>query len=85
MGLTGNFIVDTVKGSKVFTTATIQSFGGNASNINLSVFFSDSTDDEMAAGAMQNFSFVADLDSNTSIVDQGYAYLLTLPMFSSAN
>lgn len=84
MGLTGSFIVDTVKGSTTFTKATIQSFGGNASNINLSVFFSDTTDDDMAAGAMKNFNFEADLSADASIIEQGYAYLKTLPIFKSA-
>lgn len=83
MGLSGKFIVDTVKGSTEFSTATIQSFGGNAANINLSVFFSDTTDDDMAAGAMKNFSFEADLNSDVSIIEQGYAYLKTQPMFKS--
>ncbi|HIF7652126.1 TPA: hypothetical protein ACX4IJ_001741 [Klebsiella pneumoniae] len=84
MGLKGNFIVSTVKGDSVFTYAKIQNFGGNSDLINLSVFFTGNSDDELAPGAMKNYTFTPDMASATSLLEQGYAYLKTLPVFSGA-
>lgn len=85
MGLRGNFIVSTVKGDVVFTYAKIQNFGGNSDSINLSVFFTGNSDDELAPGAMKNFTFTPDMSSASSILEQGYVYLKTLPLFSGAS
>ncbi|HBR1383059.1 hypothetical protein I8N75_13810 [Klebsiella quasipneumoniae] len=85
MALNGEFHILTSNGDTVFRFAKIQSFGGNAVSINLSVFFSDTDDDEMAPGAMKNYTFTPDPDSSESITDQGYAYLKTLPLFSGAS
>ncbi|HDH0806936.1 TPA: hypothetical protein PIQ02_001810 [Klebsiella variicola subsp. variicola] len=84
MALKGDFHILTSNGDTVFRYAKIQSFGGNAALINLSVFFSDTDDDEMAPGAMKNYTFTPDSGSSESITDQGYAYLKTLPVFSGA-
>ena len=84
MALKGEFHILTSNGDTVFRYAKIQSFGGNAVSINLSVFFSDTDDDEMAPGAMKNYTFTPDPDSSESITDQGYAYLKTIPVFSGA-
>ncbi|SBG82524.1 hypothetical protein [Klebsiella variicola] len=84
MGLKGNFIVNTVKGDVVFTYAKIQNFGGNSDSINLSVFFTGNSDDELAPGAMKNFTFTPDMSSASSLLEQGYAYLKNLPVFSGA-
>ena len=84
MGLKGNFIVNTVKGDVVFTYAKIQNFGGNSDSVNLSVFFTGNSDDELAPGAMKNFTFTPDMSSASSLLEQGYAYLKTLPLFSGA-
>ncbi|HBQ4498564.1 hypothetical protein Q7F17_15045 [Escherichia coli] len=85
MALNGEFHILTSNGDTVFRFAKIQSFGGNAASINLSVFFSDTDDDEMAPGAMKNYTFTPDPDSSESITDQGYTYLKTLPLFSGAS
>ncbi|HBT3259205.1 hypothetical protein K4X55_06225 [Klebsiella variicola] len=84
MALKGEFHILTSNGDTVFRYAKIQSFGGNAASINLSVFFSVTDDDEMAPGAMKNYTFTPDSDSSESITDQGYAYLKTLTVFSGA-
>ncbi|EFJ2109290.1 hypothetical protein G6O18_004110 [Escherichia coli] len=84
MALKGEFHILTSNGDTVFRFAKIQSFGGNAASINLSVFFSDTDDDEMAPGAMKNYTFTPDPDSSESITDQGYAYLKTILVFSGA-
>ncbi|STW23112.1 Uncharacterised protein [Klebsiella variicola] len=85
MALNGEFHILTSNGDTVFRFAKIQSFGGNAASINLSVFFSDTDDDEMAPGAMKNYTFTPDPDSSESITDQGYTYLKTLPLFLGAS
>lgn len=85
MALNGEFHILTSNGDTIFRFAKIQSFGGNAASINLSVFFSDTDDDEMAPGAMKNYTFTPDPDSSESITDQGYTYLKTLPLFSGAS
>ena len=85
MALKGEFHILTSNGDTVFRYAKIQSFGGNTGLINLSVFFTDTDDDEMAPGAMKNYTFTPDHDSSDSITDQGYAYLKTLPLFSGAS
>lgn len=84
MALKGEFHILTSNGDTVFRYAKIQSFGGNAASINLSVFFSVTDDDEMAPGAMKNYTFTPDPDSSDSIIDQGYAYLKTLTVFFGA-
>ncbi|EJC5012742.1 TPA: hypothetical protein N6Q27_000745 [Escherichia coli] len=85
MALKGEFHILTSNGDTVFRYAKIQSFGGNAASINLSVFFSDTDDDEMAPGAMKNYTFTPDPHSSESITDQGYAYLKTQKVFSEAS
>lgn len=84
MALKGEFHILTSNGDTVFRYAKIQSFGGNAASINLSVFFSDTDDDEMAPGAMKNYTFTPSADSPESIINQGYAYLKAQSVFSGA-
>lgn len=82
--LIGAFSVENVKEAETFKYATIQTFRGDSSSIGIDVFFTNNIGDETAAGVFSSYKFVPDWGSNKSVIEQGYDYLETLPMFSNA-
>lgn len=91
--LEGNFIANSSSGEVAYSYAVIQTFRGGKDNVTLDVFLSNewivksgnsNVINELAGGVFESYSFAPDWLSPANILDQGYAYLRTLPRFSGA-
>jgi hypothetical protein len=91
--LKGNFITQSSAGDTGQTFAIIQTFRGGVEAVSLDVFFSNNgvfevdgvnVLNDLAPGAFKTYQFVPDWSSERNLIDQGYAYLKSLPEFENA-